>query len=92
MISKDDIKHLAKLARIRISEDEAENMTKEIDSILEYVSQVKNISGKAEEKPILKNVMREDIVTRNAGEYTEDILKLAPSREGNYIKVKKILK
>ena len=92
MITSKDIQNLADLARIKISDKEAESLTAEIDSILEYVSQVKNISADSEtEVPVLKNVMRDDVVTHSAGEFTETLLSLSPDREGNYIKVKKIL-
>ena len=37
------------------------------------------------------NVMREDKDPHEAGLYTEKILEQAPAREGDYIKVKKIL-
>jgi len=92
MITTDEIKHLAKLARIELSEEEAGKMTSEIDSILGYVGQVASVTGDAGKiVPPLRNVMREDLITHEKGEYTEAILSNAPSREGNYLKVKKIL-
>ena len=67
-------------------------MSKDIESILDYVSQVKNISADvARDIPVVHNVMRDDVVTHESGEYTEALLSLAPAREGNYVKVKKIL-
>ena len=93
MISTEDIQKLAQLARIDISVDEVESLTTEIDAILGYVGQIQNISAtEVKETPTLRNVMREDIVAHTSGEYTEDILANAPSREGDYVKVKKILK
>ena len=110
MITKEDIQNLANLARIEITQKEAESLTSEIDSILGYVGKInpvrdregqqrvsvsngiKEISGdSSNEKPILRNVLREDVVTHKEREYTEDILRLAPSREKDYLKVKKIL-
>jgi aspartyl-tRNA(Asn)/glutamyl-tRNA(Gln) amidotransferase subunit C len=92
MITTQEIKHLADLARIEISDEEAEKMTKEVDSILEYVGQIKEVSGDSKQTvPELRNVMREDIVTNDPEQYTEAVLQNAPSREGNYLKVKKIL-
>lgn len=92
MISKKDIQNLADLARIKVSDSETESLSKEIDSILGYVSQVENISaGDVVKAAPLHNVMREDTITRAPGEYTADILSNAPAREGNLIKVKKIL-
>lgn len=92
MITKEDIKNLANLARIEISSEEADKMTSEVDSILGYVGVIQNIKGDAQRIiPKLRNVMREDLPTTEPGEYTEKLLKNAPSREGNYLKVKKIL-
>ena len=91
-ITKEQIEHLAKLARIELLQGEAENLTKEADSILGYVGQITEISGDIKkEVPKLRNVMRDDVVTNDQGEYTEKLLNNAPSREGNYLKVKKIL-
>lgn len=91
-ITNKDIESLASLARIKVSPDELDSLAKEMDSILEYVGKIEVIKEEATlERPILRNVMREDVVTTKPGEYTEELLKLAPSREKNYIKVKKIL-
>ena len=91
-ITSKDIKNLASLARIEISEEEAERLTPEIDSILGYVGQIKNVVGNIKkEVPKLHNVMREDVSTNTSRQYTDNILNDAPDREGDYIKVKKIL-
>lgn len=91
-VTKEDIKNLADLSRIEISEDETEKMTSEVDSILNYVGIIQNVGGDAKsEVSRLRNVMREDEPINKSGKYTETILKNAPQREGNYLKVKKIL-
>ncbi|HRH26641.1 MAG TPA: Asp-tRNA(Asn)/Glu-tRNA(Gln) amidotransferase subunit GatC [Parcubacteria group bacterium] len=92
MVNKDEVKNLADLARVRLSDEEAEALSKEIDSILAYVGQIKDASVEDEVLvPVLKNVMREDEPKNKDDEYTEDILNNAPSREGRFLKVKKIL-
>ena len=92
MINKKEIEHLAKLSRIELLEGQAESLTKEVDSILGYVSQIKEVKGDVEKvAPKLRNVMREDVVTNNSDDYTEKLLNNTPKREGNYLKVKKIL-
>lgn len=92
MINKKDIQDLASLSRIKIDDNEAESLTGEIDSILGYVKQIESFSTiESEEVPSPRNVMREDIVTHQPKEYTEDILSNAPARENNQLKVKKIL-
>jgi len=92
-ITKEEVKYLAELSRIKLSEEEIEKITGEIDSILGYVSQIKEASGQLgeKEKPLLRNVMREDKVTHKPEEFSEKLLEIAPDREGNYLKVKKIL-
>jgi aspartyl-tRNA(Asn)/glutamyl-tRNA(Gln) amidotransferase subunit C len=92
MISKEDIKKLANLARIEISETEAEKLTPEIDSILGYVGQIKDAVGDIKkEVPRLHNIMRDDIVTNTENQYTEKLLNNVPSKESGFVKVKKIL-
>ncbi len=92
MITTKEVKHLADLARIEMSPEEAEKMTHEIDSILGYVGQINETTGDMTRVvPPLRNVMREDVSTNSSGEYTEKLLDNAPLREGDYLKVKKIL-
>jgi len=97
----EDVKKLADLARIDMSEEEMAEIAKDFDSILAYVGQVKEASklistrqGLAEKKSedyFLHNIMREDVVTNNRGEYTEKIFKNAPDTENGFLKVKQIL-
>lgn len=92
MITEKDIEHLAKLARIELLPGETADLTSEIDSILGYVGQIQDIGGDAERAvPAHRNVLRDDVPTHVSGEYTEKLLENAPSREGDYLKVKKIL-
>lgn len=92
MITKEEVKNLADLARIKLSEEETEKLTREVDSILEYVGQIQELSGEVKDAiPEHRNVMRDDVVTNTEGEYTEKILESAPDREGQLLRVKKIL-
>jgi aspartyl-tRNA(Asn)/glutamyl-tRNA(Gln) amidotransferase subunit C len=93
-MKKEDIEHLAKLSRIAVTETEATALAEDITSILGYVSEIEAITGNTQgEKKIgeLFNVMREDENPHEAGLYTEDLLNLAPERDGQYVKVKKII-
>jgi aspartyl-tRNA(Asn)/glutamyl-tRNA(Gln) amidotransferase subunit C len=93
-MKKEDIERLATLARIELTETEAVSFAEDISSILGYVSEIKDITGgKDAEKVVgaLYNVMREDGEPHAGGLYTEDLLDAAPEREGQYVKVKKIL-
>jgi aspartyl-tRNA(Asn)/glutamyl-tRNA(Gln) amidotransferase subunit C len=92
MVTKEEVKNLANLARIEITESEADSLTSELDSILGYVGQIKDASTEEVlNNPILRNVLREDVPTNKDSEYTEDLLNNAPKREGAFLRVKKIL-
>jgi aspartyl-tRNA(Asn)/glutamyl-tRNA(Gln) amidotransferase subunit C len=95
-MDKEEVLKLAKLARIDLSDTEATNLSREIESILDYVSQVKGAtkatSNKLEANSFaVRNVMREDTDPHESGIHTESLLAEAPARDGNYLKVKKIL-
>jgi aspartyl-tRNA(Asn)/glutamyl-tRNA(Gln) amidotransferase subunit C len=93
-MEKQDIQRLALLARISVTDAEAESFAKDITSILGYVSDIEKITGNMEgEKKVgeIHNVFREDKNPHAPGIYTEDLLNNAPSRSGDYVKVKKIL-
>ena len=96
-MDKEKVLDLAKLARIDISDDEAENLSSEFEAILGYVGEVKKVdkfdeSNKFNEAEFpVRNILREDAEPHESGLYTEDILKQAPAEKDGYIKVKKIL-
>lgn len=87
-----DVKKIAQLARISVPDEELESIAKDMDSILGYIKQIEEVSV---DSPIgesaLINCVREDIVSNETGLYTDSILALAPHRDGNFVKVKKIL-
>jgi len=94
MISDKDIKNLAELARVEISSEEKEGFKKHIEDILEFVSQIQEVDVPIDKEGSLgvnKNNMREDGEPHRSGEFTEDILELAPNKKSGYFKVKKII-
>ena len=89
-----EIKALAALARIRITENEIPKVAGKLTRVLEYVSLIQKAhapDAKTPDAGELRNVMREDGIPHESGAYTEEILANVPSREGDYVKVKKIL-
>jgi aspartyl-tRNA(Asn)/glutamyl-tRNA(Gln) amidotransferase subunit C len=92
MISKDDVKKLANLARIKLADGEEEKLVEDMGNILGYVEQIQKVSGSLpQEKLDVRNVLREDANPHETGIHTEALLAEAPQREGEYVKVKKIL-
>lgn len=92
-MTKDDILHLASLARIEVDDEEGAILAGNITQILDYVSAIESIVGGEVEKELTPryNVFREDVPTENPGEFTDAILNEAPKRHGQYFEVKKIL-
>ncbi|PIT96850.1 hypothetical protein COT82_00905 [Candidatus Campbellbacteria bacterium CG10_big_fil_rev_8_21_14_0_10_35_52] len=94
-IDDKEIEKLAKLSRIKITDAEKKKLSKDIENIFEYVSEIQEISSNLQDDNFLNsrfvNVMREDGEPHKSGIYTEKILKEAPDIEDNYIRVKKIL-
>ena len=91
-ISKDDVKHVAKLAELEFDEEDLEKITSKLDKILDHVA---NISGVNTEGILptshvmdIKNVFREDIVERSVTQ--ESALKNAPDEASEGFKVPKI--
>ena len=96
MISKDEIKHIAKLARLELSEKELQKMEKELSLILDYMEKLKkvNISKVDLKKSFLyksKGITRKDKEIPTSLEDRSKIIDLAPEKKDNYLKTKKIL-
>ena len=93
-LTRDDVLKLARLARLRLSEDEITQFQGEISDILGYVEvlQTAETSGLKPTYQVtgLKNVMRTDEI-KDYGMSQDALLKNAPTRDKNYIKVKRML-
>lgn len=99
-IEQNEVEHLANLARVAVSEREREGLRNDLEEILMFVSQVKEISsldttGQAgvatPEAGEHRNILRNDDAPHEAGIFTEGLLAAAPARKGSRISVKKIL-
>ncbi len=92
-ISRDEVKHVAKLARLRLADPEVDEYQKDLNAILEYVETLRELDTE-EVQPMshvlkLKNVWREDKPGKS--KKAESILSNAPVKERGYFKVPKIL-
>ena len=94
MIEVKDIEKLAQLSRVKIEDSEKVELTKEIDSILSYVDQIKKATVNMDYTPqpgAVHNVFREDVAVTTSPEDREGLLKEVPQMEGDFIAVKKII-
>ncbi len=93
VVSRKEVEHVARLARLALEEAELGQLASQLDEILQYVRQLAAVSTEAVEPTShvlpLSNVMRPD-ETRQAVS-AEDVLKIAPSRHGQFVKVPKIV-
>lgn len=92
-ISRDDVLTLARLSSLQLADDEVDNMTKELGSILDYVKQLSELDTEGIEPTYqvtgLENIWRDDVVKE--GIDPEALLALAPATKDNQIKVPKVL-
>ncbi len=93
MALPDDVKRLAALARISISDAELDTFSKEFESVLAYVGQIEKLDATAapDLRPTVRNVLREDGEPHRSAVHTEKLAAQFPEREGDYLKVKKII-
>lgn len=101
--TKKDLEEVAKLSRLSLTEEEKEKFVVEMKAVLNYVAQVSEMVkqntqmsgsegyGQQFENSYNKNSLREDRALTEGNFYTEDILKNAPKREGNFIEVPQVL-
>ena len=90
---KKSLLNLGKLARISISEDKLNNLSKDLNSILEFVDQLKEIKidqvDPTSNSLYQKLEVRDDKVdTKNSA---EDILENAPEKEMDFFVVPKVI-
>lgn len=95
-MKREEITHLADLARIKLTDTEIATYGNELSQIVEYVSTVSHIAAdEADTAPMVGaryNVLRADEVTNEPDQYTADILREMPHTQGRSMAVKKILK
>lgn len=92
MISKEEVIHIAKLARLELTEKEIEKMQKDLSGILDYFDLLKKAKTKTKsEKPSINNVLREDKFSEESNNLAGDLIQVAPDKKDEYIKVKQVL-
>ncbi len=99
MISKDEVKHIAKLARLELTENEVVKMQKDLSAILDYfrllakantrISADKNADLRGYKKQ--SNVLRKDEAVAKPASLANNLVAQAPDKKEGYIKVKAIL-
>jgi glutamyl-tRNA(Gln) and/or aspartyl-tRNA(Asn) amidotransferase, C subunit len=93
MISRSEVEHVARLARLGLTDDEVERMAGQLNRILEAIGQLQSVDtssvGPTAQVIALENVMRDDVA--RPGISREAALANAPLREGALLRVPVIL-
>jgi aspartyl-tRNA(Asn)/glutamyl-tRNA(Gln) amidotransferase subunit C len=92
-LTRADVEHVARLARLELSDGEAEQFTAQLGVILEHAAQVAALDTQGVEPtahPLpLVNVLRADIARE--GLDRDEVLTMAPSAEDGRFRVPRIL-
>ena len=92
-ITEEEVRHIARLARLKLEEEEISIFQRELNSVLEYFSDLQELPTE-EVDPMshvikIANVWREDIPKRS--KMAERLLSSAPQKEADLFKVPKII-
>ena len=92
MISKEEVKHIAGLARLDLSEKEVEKMQKDLSAILDYFDLLKK-APKPEKllktEGNLSATRKDEVISSH--DLSDELIAAAPDKKDDYIKVKSIL-
>jgi len=94
MLSKEEVKHIADLARIKLGEPEIEKYQHQLSVILDYFKEIQKIKVD-NVKPLasvsgLKNVLRPDVPRQESQEKKKALIEAASEKEKGLIKVKSV--
>jgi aspartyl-tRNA(Asn)/glutamyl-tRNA(Gln) amidotransferase subunit C len=92
-VSPEQVRHIAKLARIAMSDEEIERLAPELNNILGWVEQLGEVNTDGVE-PLTavidqKQRLREDVVTE--GNIRDEILANAPDAQHGFFAVPKVI-
>ncbi|MDH4200071.1 MAG: Asp-tRNA(Asn)/Glu-tRNA(Gln) amidotransferase subunit GatC [Spirochaetia bacterium] len=92
-VTRDEVAHIAHLAKLNIEGGELEKLTEDFNQILGYVAQIASVNTDNVQSLThvldLKNVMREDVPEQSLN--IEDIKKMAPEFNAGYFVVPRII-
>ncbi len=92
-ISREEVIHVARLARVGVSDEDIEKLIEQLSNIMENFSALQEINTEgvpptSQSIPLL-NVMKPDEIRPSLS--GEDVLKNAPNREGDFFRIRAVL-
>ncbi|MFT4605280.1 MAG: aspartyl-tRNA(Asn)/glutamyl-tRNA(Gln) amidotransferase subunit C [Rhodothermales bacterium] len=93
MVTLEDVKYVARLARLSFTADEEEHMVRDLSSILGYMRQLEEVdtSEVAPMEHVLDrvDVFREDVIVSRITQ--AEALSNAPDTDGDYFRVPRVI-
>ncbi len=95
-ITKKEVEHIAKLARLELTEKEITKMQKDLSEVLNYFNSLKKVDSKMAvvglTDGLLKKgkIMRKDEAKPQSDEIPRKLIEASPDKKENHIKVKAI--
>lgn len=95
MISKREVQHIAKLARLGLADKEIGKYQKDLSAILDYMEKLKEVDVSGVEpmshSVLVENVIRKDEISQKPeSQKTRKLIDLMPETKEGYLKVKSI--
>jgi len=92
-LTTDEVRHIARLARLALSDEEVERYRSQLSGILDHFNVLNDIDTSdvppTAQSLDLTNVTRPDVLRPSMA--TEDVLANAPRAEGGYLRVRAVL-
>jgi len=94
MISEEEVRHIAKLARLGLTPSEIKKYQKELSAILDYIEKLKEVDVSGVEPTshsvLVENITRADESKEENSERRKKIIEQFPEKETGLAKVKSI--
>ncbi|UOD35748.1 Asp-tRNA(Asn)/Glu-tRNA(Gln) amidotransferase subunit GatC [Deferribacteraceae bacterium V6Fe1] len=92
-LSREEVLKIAKLARLRLEEEEIEGLRTDLNNILNYIDKLSELDTSDIEPTShaldVVNVFREDVAKKGLSE--EDVFRNAPESEFSHFKVPRVI-
>ncbi len=94
LIDKKTVKHVALLSRLVLNDNELELYSSQLAAILTYINKLNKVDTKdtpptTRMSSAKENVFRPDVEKKSLE--TEDVLRNAPEKDGNFFKIPKVI-
>ncbi|MCC6345962.1 MAG: Asp-tRNA(Asn)/Glu-tRNA(Gln) amidotransferase subunit GatC [Nitrospirales bacterium] len=92
-INREDVRHIATLSRLQVSEEDLDTFSSQLSTIVEYIEQLNRLDAGGVEPTShvlpLQNVMRDDLPSPSLPR--EEVLRNTPDSTGKFYRVPKII-